>query len=42
MLRAWWLHILDGLGHYVIRQGAIEQVLVTTNNIMTPGYTYAK
>ena len=42
MLSALWLNLLDGLGHYVILPGAIGQVLATTNNIMTLGYTYAK
>ena len=42
MLRAWWLHLMYGLGQYVIRSGVIEQVLVITNNIMNLGYTYAK
>ena len=42
MLSAWLLHLLDGLGHYVILPGAIEQVLVTTKNITTLGYTYSK
>ena len=37
-----WLHLLYGLGNYVILPGEIEQVLVMTNNIMTLGYTYAK
>ena len=30
------------LGHYVICPGAIEQVMVMNNNIMTLGYTYYK
>ena len=37
MLSAWWLHLMYGLGHYVIHPGAIEQVLVMTKNIMTLG-----
>ena len=32
---AWYLHLLDGLGHYVILPGAIMQILMMTNNIMT-------
>ena len=42
MLSAWWLHIMNGLGNYVIRPGEIEQVLVMNNNITKLGYTYAK
>ena len=42
MLGAWWLYFLDGLVHYCIHTGSIKQVLVTTNNIMTLGYTYYK
>ena len=42
MLRTWWLHILDGLGHYVISLGEIAQIIMMTNNIKTLGYTYAK
>ena len=42
MLSAWWLYFLDGLGHYVIHLGKIEQVLVMINNTMTLGYTYDK
>ena len=42
MISAWWLHIIYGLVHYVIRPRAIEQVMVITNNIMTLGFTYAK
>ena len=33
MLRAWWLHLLAELGHYVIRSENIEQLLVITNNL---------
>ena len=35
MLSAWWLHILDRIGHYVIRPGAIVKILIMTNNTMT-------
>ena len=42
MLSAWWLHLRDGLGHYVIHPGKIEKALVIANNIMTLGYTNAK
>ena len=42
MLRSWCLHLMYGLGQYVIWSGVIEQVLVITNNIMNLGYTYAK
>ena len=42
MLIAWWLHLLDGLRYCVIHPGAIEQVLVIANNIITLGYTYVK
>ena len=31
------LKLLNGLWHYVIRQGAIEQVLVMANNLITLG-----
>ena len=41
MASTWRLHILDGLGHYVIRPGLVSKILVTTNNIMTLGCTYA-
>ena len=40
IISAWWFHLLYGLGNYFICPGAIEKVLVTTNNIMTLGYTY--
>ena len=42
ILIVWWLQILDILGHYIIRSGEVEQVLVMTNKIMNSGYTYAK
>ena len=42
IISACWLHLLDGLKHYVIHLGAIEQLLVMTNNLMNPGYTYSK
>ena len=42
MLIPWWLQLIDGLGHYVIRQRKIELVMVMTNNIITLGYTYEK
>ena len=42
MLSAWWLHLRDGLGYYVIHPGKIEKALVIANNIMTLGYTYTK
>ena len=37
MLIAWWLQLLDGLGHYFIRPGAVVQILVMTNSIITLG-----
>ena len=42
MLSVWWLHILDGLGHYVTLLGGIAHIIMMTNNIMDLGYTYAK
>ena len=42
MISAWWLHLLGVLMHYVIHPGAIEQVMVMTNNIITLGYNYSK
>ena len=42
MLSAWWLHLLDRLGHYNTCPGAIVQIIMTTNTIMTLGYTYSK
>ena len=42
MLSAWWLHLLDRLGHYVIRPEEVAHIIVMTNNNMTLGYTYAK
>ena len=42
ILSAWWLHLLNVLGHYVIRPGEIEQFMVMNNNIMTLGCTYSK
>ena len=42
MLSMWWMHLLDGLGHYIIHPGSIEKVLVMTNNITTLGYNYYK
>ena len=41
MLSAWWLHLLDGLGHYVIPLGEFSKILVMDNNITTLGYTDA-
>ena len=41
-LSVWWLHLLDGLGHYFIQPRAIGQLLVMTNNLTTFGYTYTK
>ena len=35
LISAWLLHLLDILGNYVILPGAVEKVLVITNNIMT-------
>ena len=42
MLSIWWSNLLGGLGHYFICPGAVAQMMVMTNNIMTLGYTYAK
>ena len=42
MLITWWLHLLVGLGHYVIRPGETVNILMITNNVMSLGYTYAK
>ena len=42
MIIAWCLHLLYGLGHYVMHPGAVAQILMMTNNIMTLGYTYSK
>ena len=42
ILSAWQLHLLDVLGHYAIHLDTIAKILVTTNNIMDLGYTYAK
>ena len=41
-ISTWWLHLLKKILLYVTHLGAVEQILVTTNNIMTLGYTYAK
>ena len=40
-ISAWWLHLLDGLEHYVIYPGEVSQILVMTNNITNLGYTYS-
>ena len=40
MLSVWWLHIMGGLVHYVIRPGEVAQILMMTKNIATLGYTY--
>ena len=42
ILSAQWLHLLEGLGHYVISPWEIEKVLAMNNNIMNLGYTYSK
>ena len=42
MLSAWCLHLLDILGHYNTCPGAIVQIIMITNTIMTLGYTYYK
>ena len=36
------MHLLDGLGNYVIHPGVTKQVMVVDNNITTFGYTYVK
>ena len=42
MLISWWLHLLGGLGNYVILPGKITQSLMMTNNVMALGYNYTK
>ena len=42
MISVWRMHLMDGLGHYVIHTGRIEKFLVITNNIMNLSYTYAE
>ena len=42
MINAWWLHLLDGLGHYFIHPGTVAQIMVMTNNITDLVYTYVK
>ena len=41
IISSWWTHLLEGFGHYVIQPRAIQWLMVTTNNIMNMGYTYA-
>ena len=40
MIIEWWLYLLDGMRHCVIRTGAIEKVLVMTNKLMNIGFNY--
>ena len=42
MLSTWWLHLLNGLGQYVIFPGSISHILMMTNNVIALGYTYVK
>ena len=42
MIRSWWLNLLERIGNYVNRPGAISHILMMDNNIMTLGYTYAR
>ena len=42
MISTCWLHLMDGLGHYIIRPGAVAHILNVTNNIMALGYAYVK
>ena len=42
IISAWWLHLMDGLGYYVIHLGEVAQILVINNNIKTLGYKYYK
>ena len=42
MLGAWWLQLLDGLGHYVMCPREIEELLLMNNIITNLGYTYDK
>ena len=42
VLNTWWLQLLEGLGHYVIRPGSVAHILYMIKNIMNLGYTYAK
>ena len=37
IISAWWLHLLDGLGNYVIYPGAVSHIMVMTNNTMNLG-----
>ena len=34
MLIAWWMHLLAGLGHYVVRTGVVKQVMVMETSFM--------
>ena len=42
MLSALWLHLIDGIGHYVIFPVEVAHILIMTKNIMTLGYNYSK
>ena len=42
MLITWWLYLLERLGNCIFRPGAIVQISMMTNNIITLGYTYTK
>ena len=42
MILLWWIKLLEGLRHYVILNGAIEQVMVMTTNLMNMGYIYTR
>ena len=42
MLIVWWLHLLSGMGHYVIQLREIGQVLVMDNKLTNFGYNYPK
>ena len=42
ILSAWWIHLLEKFGPYIIQPGEIEQVLLMTTNLMDLGYTYTR
>ena len=41
IITARWLIFLDRIGHYIILPGKMDQLLVITINLNTPGYNYA-
>ena len=40
MLSARWMNFMEGLRHYMIRTGEVDQVMVLSTSLTELGYTY--